>query len=212
MPIRLPVILTPNIQKINAKVAISVLVAIVGLTAIVVNARAQETSGNSTCPSGSPITVNVPNLEFRPISLENGSRPGNCITPDMIFMHATEGGTLESNWELFNGGGLDGNGTNAQFIIGEDGKILQTVPLYQDKVEFAATNTPMNNRSIGIEMVHPSISFEGGKSGMGFPLGQVLLPLVSCARAFTTIAVRPTTATRTEMATLALIFFNVWSQ
>jgi hypothetical protein len=104
---------------------------------------------------GSPITV--PGVEKKLISLTSGSRPGNCIKPDVIFMHATDSGTigtLDSNWDYFNAG-AEGNHTNAQFIIGTDGKIYQTVELYPSVSEFAVTNDPFNGRSIGIEMVGP---------------------------------------------------------
>lgn len=134
-----------------------------------------QVNTNDSCPNEEPITV--PDVEQKYI--QTGiSRPGTCITPDMIFMHATEGGSLDSNWDLFNNGGQNQNGTNAHFIIGQDGQILQTVPLYQEKVEFAKTNTPMNDRTIGIEMVNPTIDFEGGKSGMPLEQYNAALKLV----------------------------------
>ncbi len=113
----------------------------------------------AACPNEQPISV--PNVQKKLIQIGPAlSRTNTCIKPDLIFLHATAGGDLDSNWEYFNSGS-DGDQTNAHFIVGKDGTIYQTVELYQSVAEYAITNTPYNYRSIGIEMVHQRMEFTG---------------------------------------------------
>jgi hypothetical protein len=78
----------------------------------------------------------------------------------MIFIHSTNGGTLESTWNSYNDN-ADGSGTSAQFIVGPDGTIWQTVEMYSSMAEYAKANDPYNNRSIAIALVHNSMEFSG---------------------------------------------------
>ena len=146
-------LINPNLPKPFA-VGLSLAIVVTSLLGLYTIVSAQ-TEALKDCPNEEPLLI--PNVTKKLIRI-GPTRINKCIKPDLIFIHATNGGTLQSNWDYFDSGS-EGNGTNAQFIVGTDGTIFQTVELYQDITEYAVTNSPYNHRSIGIEMVHNDIQF-----------------------------------------------------
>lgn len=132
---------------------IIVMAIFLGITfGVSITAYAEITGpGREACPNEEPIIV--PGVEKKLIQM-GPSRPGDCVTPQVIVMHNTDGGTLDSNWTLFNEN-QRGGGQNAGFIIGTDGHTYQTVEFYQEMAEITYTSNYINRYAISIEMVGP---------------------------------------------------------
>ena len=143
----------PYLNQRLRTLLLSALLVGVGLTLTISAFAALTGTGRTACPNEEPITFSVPNLEKKLIQM-GPSRTGDCVTPVAIIMHNTAGGTLDSNWQLFNNNER-GGGQNAGFIIGEDGHMYQTVEFYQTMAELTWTSNYVNNYAISIEMVGP---------------------------------------------------------
>lgn len=170
---------TANLSQLpylhHRKVRILVISSITGILTLTVSLSALQAftgSGRISCPNEQPLTI--PGTEKKLV--QPGPRHvGECITPQAIIMHTTAGGTLDSNWDYFNSG-ANGSLSNAQFIIGDTGKIYQTVEMYQTTGELAWTSNYANGYSFGIEMAEDYIL--GGKEDMKTEQYQAALNLV----------------------------------
>jgi hypothetical protein len=108
----------------------------------------------ATC-NVTPLDFSSLGVEKRLLSITATGRTGECVpNPINIVMHTTAGATTaEDTYDWFENKG--GKGLGSHFTIGQDGKIIQMVEMYEGAVEFVQT--------VGSFKSH--ISIEMGSSG-----------------------------------------------
>lgn len=93
-----------------------------------------------------------------PWSPNHGSRKGAVV--DTVLLHGTGGGTFESNrlWLL-----APSSGVSAHYLVGRAGEIAKLVPVQKAAWHAGRSTHPkpiagvsVNQRSVGIELVHPN--------------------------------------------------------
>lgn len=68
---------------------------------------------------------------------ESCGRPGRCVKPNKIVLHITAGILGAEDIYQYFSSGANGNGVGSHFMVASDGKVLQMVEMFQDKVEVA---------------------------------------------------------------------------
>ncbi len=86
-------------------------------------------------------------------------RPGKCIEPRMIVIHTTtESDDYDSNyWYEYFASGAKNRGVGTQFVIDQNGKVLQMMELLEDRVEAGRHVKNYNDEAIGIELVDEDV-------------------------------------------------------
>ncbi len=109
----------------------------------------------TTCP-GTPISF--PNVQklFVPLGEDYG-RPGDCVIPRKVVMHTTASSMNALDTYNYFASGSEGRGVDAHFIIGADGKMLQTVELLDKTTEVAYAVAGYNQEAISIEMTYNGV-------------------------------------------------------
>lgn len=121
------------------------------LTAVPVFAAGQP----STC-EGTPVSF--PSVEKRFVPLGGGyGRPGDCVIPTKIIMHTTISSMNEDDTYAYFASGSEGRGVNTHFIIGNTGKVIQTVETLQKTVEVSYGIAGYNQEAISIELTYNGV-------------------------------------------------------
>lgn len=135
--------------------------------------------------SGTPITFL--NAQKKVLTLgEQFGRPGTCLTPTKIVIHTTNGGNEKKGQtmdELYNdlNSAKNTEGVSSNFLINEQGQIMQLVEMYPTMSETTrgvhGYNDDQHNEQISIELMSPA-SFTQGKSEVPSAQYQTTINLV----------------------------------
>lgn len=98
--------------------------------------------------SGTPISI--PGVQKKLIPLGTG-RQNQCMKPKNIIMHTTDGKLTAEDTYTYFAGGASGRNVASQFVVGNDGKVIQMGELTNQGADIMYHVAFNNTGSIGIE-------------------------------------------------------------